>query len=198
MPAIDDPFGVAASLPGQVAKLRMDIKDLAANNTQAASLAASSATAAAASANAAAASATSAASAATAAQISPAVGNGSAAGFTLTLSYATLVVFGIPVPSGYTRALVIASAFIGSISASTTGDRIYMQTVINSVAGPESTVVLSAASPVGCASAFETQSLSGLSAGGTISISVQAHLQVGPGSSAYSNATASAMVIFQV
>ena len=57
MPAIDDPFGLAASLPGQLAELRRQVKDLSANNTQAASVAAAAATAAAASAAAAAASA---------------------------------------------------------------------------------------------------------------------------------------------
>ena len=52
MPAVDDPFGIAASLPGQLAELRRQIKDLASNNTQAASAAAASAAAAAASAKA--------------------------------------------------------------------------------------------------------------------------------------------------
>ena len=40
MPAVDDPFGIAASLPGQIADLRRQIKDLSTNNTQAASIAA--------------------------------------------------------------------------------------------------------------------------------------------------------------
>ena len=39
MPAVDDPFSIAASLPGQMAELRRQVKDLASNNTQAASLA---------------------------------------------------------------------------------------------------------------------------------------------------------------
>ena len=52
MPAVDDPFSIAASLPGQMAELRRQIKDLGTNNTQAASAAAASAAAAAASAKA--------------------------------------------------------------------------------------------------------------------------------------------------
>ena len=39
MPAVDDPFSIAASMPGQMKVLRDQIKDLASNNTQAASLA---------------------------------------------------------------------------------------------------------------------------------------------------------------
>ena len=46
MPAVDDPFGIAASLPGQMAEIRRQIKDLASNNMQAASLALAAATAA--------------------------------------------------------------------------------------------------------------------------------------------------------
>ena len=40
MPAVDDPASIAASLPGQIADLRRQIKDLSTNNTQAASIAA--------------------------------------------------------------------------------------------------------------------------------------------------------------
>ena len=34
MPAVDDPFGIAASLPGQMATLRAQVKDLSVNRTQ--------------------------------------------------------------------------------------------------------------------------------------------------------------------
>ena len=54
MPAVDDPFSIAASLPGQMATMRGQIKDLSVNNTQALSRALAAATASAASASAAA------------------------------------------------------------------------------------------------------------------------------------------------
>ena len=57
MPAIDDPFSIAASLPGQMAEMKRQMKDLSVNNTQALTQALAAATASAASAAAAAASA---------------------------------------------------------------------------------------------------------------------------------------------
>ena len=45
MPAVDDPFSIAASLPGQMAEMKRQIKDLASNNTQAATVAAAAAAA---------------------------------------------------------------------------------------------------------------------------------------------------------
>ena len=48
MPAVDDPFSIAASLPGQMAELKRQVKDLGANNTQAATVAAAAVAAAAA------------------------------------------------------------------------------------------------------------------------------------------------------
>ena len=35
MPAIDDPTSIAASLPGQMAEMKRQMKDLSVNNTQA-------------------------------------------------------------------------------------------------------------------------------------------------------------------
>ena len=198
MPAVDDPFSIAASLPGQMATLKGQLKDLSVNNTQALTQALAAATAAAGSAATASAAATAAANAATAARVVPVVNSSSAAGFTLTTSYAILVIFGLIVPSGCTRALVSASGFVSNVSSSTTGDRLYVLAAINGVAGPESNNPMGASNPVGAASAFQTQNLSGLTPGGTISIALQAHITTGPGSSFFANATLSAMAIFQV
>ena len=54
MPAVDDPFSIAASLPGQMATIKSQMKDLSVSNTQALSQALAAATASAASASAAA------------------------------------------------------------------------------------------------------------------------------------------------
>ena len=198
MPAVDDPLSLAASLPGQVADVKRQLKDLAANNTQAVSQALAAATASAASASAASAAATTAANAATAATVTAAVGSASSAGFTLTASYAILASFALIVPAGYTRALVSVSVFAAGTTGAAGADHIYVRAVANGVAGPESITATAPSIPVGSAAAFLTQSLTGLSAGAGISISVQAHLVNGPGSPLFTNATASATAIFQV
>jgi len=54
MPAVDDPFSIAASLPGQLADVKRQMKDLSVNNTQALTQALAAASASAASARAAA------------------------------------------------------------------------------------------------------------------------------------------------
>jgi len=184
MPAVDDPFSISASLPGQLKTVRDQIKDLASNNTQAASAAAAAATAA--------------ATAAANAMINVAVGNASASNYLLTTSYATIASFGLTVPSGYTRALVSVSAFATGLSAASSLDRVYVQAVSNGVAGPQGIAEMVPSLPIVGASAFQTQSLSGLTAGSTISVSVQARLGTGPGDTPFTNASVSAMAIFQV
>ena len=198
MPAVDDPLSLAASLPGQLADAKRQIKDLAANNTQAISQALAAATAASAAASAASVAASAAATAANNARMTAAVGNSAAAGYTLTTGYATLASFALTVPAGFTRALVSVSVFAAGASGAGSADRIYVQAVTNGVTGPESITATAPSLPVGSASAFQTQNLSGLTGGATITISVQAHLAVGPGSPLFTNATASATAIFQV
>ena len=139
MPAVDDPFGVAASLPGQVAKVRQDLKDLAANNTQAASAAAASATSAAASATSAAAAANAAATTAANASVTAAVGHNSASGYALTTSAQELTRVTMTVPAGYTQALIFGTASMTVIDLnSTLGDYIRGYIDINGVNGPVS------------------------------------------------------------
>ena len=191
MPAVDDPFSIAASLPGQMATLKGVVKDLSVNNTQALSQALAAATAAAASAS-------SASAAATAARVAPGIGSNSTTGFTLSTSYATLTSFGLTVPSGYSRALISVSAFASSTTAAASADRIYVQAVTNGVTGPESISATSTSLPSGSAAAFQSQNLSGLTGGSVIPIAVQAHLATGPGSTLYTNATVTAVAIFLV
>ena len=191
MPAVDDPFSIAASLPGQLADVKRQMKDLSVNNTQALTQALAAASAASAAASAA-------ATAASNARINVAVGNASASNYLITTSYATIASFGLTVPSGYTRALVSVSAFATGLSAASSLDRIYVQAVSNGVAGPQGIAEMVPSLPIVGASAFQTQSLSGLTAGSTISVSVQARLGTGPGDTPFTNASVSAMAIFQV
>ena len=110
MPAVDDPFSIAASLPGQMATLKGVVKDLSVNNTQALSQALAAATAAAASASTASAAATAAATAATNAMVTAAVGHNTASSYALTTTPQELTRATITVPAGYTQALVFGTA----------------------------------------------------------------------------------------
>ena len=110
MPAVDDPLSLAASLPGQMADVKRQVKDLAANNTQAVSQALAAATAASAAASAASAAASAAATAANNATVVPAVGHGGASSYALSSTPQELTRATIPVPSGYTQALVFGTA----------------------------------------------------------------------------------------
>ena len=107
MPAIDDPFSIAASLPGQMKVLRDQIKDLASNNTQAASNALKAAAIASAAAQ-------TASTAAYNAAISPQVGSSGNNAYTLTTSFATYASFNFTVPTGFTQVYINAS---GSMTA---------------------------------------------------------------------------------
>ena len=101
MPAVDDPFSIAASLPGQMATLKGVVKDLGVNNTQALTQALAAATAAAAS-------AADAAASAQASIVTPvttvATSSATALPFTVT---ATMVV-----PAGATRCFYTATASV--------------------------------------------------------------------------------------
>ena len=103
MPAVDDPFSIAASLPGQMATLKGQLKDLSVNNTQALTQALAAASASAASASLA-------ATAATNATVIPAVGHSNSSGYALTNSAAEITRATITVPAGYTRALVFGTS----------------------------------------------------------------------------------------
>ena len=103
MPAVDDPTSLAASLPGQMATMRGQLKDLSVSNTQALTLALTAASAAAASASAA-------ATAAANATVIPAVGHSNTSGYALTTTPAEITRATIPVPAGYTRALVFGTS----------------------------------------------------------------------------------------
>ena len=129
MPAVDDPTSLAASLPGQMATMRGQLKDLSVSNTQALTLALTAASAAAASASAA-------ATAAANATVIPAVGHGSASSYALTTTPQELTRATITVPAGYTQALVFGTSSMTVLNQSGTGgDAIRGYIDINGVAG---------------------------------------------------------------
>ena len=155
MPAIDDPFGIAASLPGQMAELRRQIKDLSTNNTQAASAALKAAAAAAASAAAAAASAQ-------ASIVTPvtAVATSAVTGTPFNVT-ATMVV-----PAGATRCFYTATASL--YAQSTTAFQVTVHMVVP-VSGSNGYIGADAATLAGSDTSVAVGFLTGLTPGATLS-----------------------------
>ena len=180
MPAVDDPFSIAASLPGQMATLKGQVKDLSVNNTQALTQALAAATAAAGSAATASAAATAAANSALSAIVTPAV-NSATGTAVWGVGYAAFAAFNFTVPAGCSRAVVVASGGSATFSSASAGDDYRMRVVINGVAGGESRSIQTSWNFV---SAFSAANLTGLTAGATINVALQGHLTTGPGGTA--------------
>jgi len=155
MPAVDDPFSIAASLPGQMAKFRSDLKDLASNNTQASSQALAAATAAAAS-------AASAATALQASVVSPVttVATSTATGLPFSLT-ATMVV-----PAGATRCFYTCT---GSVYGQSTGAFQVKFNVSAPSTGNTGYLAAGAAPFAGAGTSSAVGALTGLTPGATLS-----------------------------
>ena len=188
MPAVDDPLSLAASLPGQVADAKRQIKDLAANNTQAISQALAAATAAANAATAAASAASAASSAASAAAtaaynavVAPRVGSAGTNTYTLTTSYATYASFNFTVPAGFTQVYINAGGSVTAISQYTSGEFGFARVLINGSAGIEGRALFVPSSGMPAIPAFAVLGLNALVAGSTILVEIQCRLSNGPG-----------------
>jgi hypothetical protein len=130
----------------------------------------------------------------TASQVSPAVGQGSGYAFTMTTSYATYASCTVPVPAGFTRAIVVAAGEMSMLTAAS-GDLAYARMLVNGNVGPESRTILS--NPGwGVLPTFQNILLTGVS--GSILIETQGRLTMGPGSNTGTSALATASVIFLV
>lgn len=114
-------------------------------------------------------------------QVAPGIGSGSASGFTLTSSGATLISFNLFVPTGYTRALVIASGSVASLSAYTSSDALHAVATIGGASGPEGVSYFYAPNSGGSATCFQNVSLSGLTGGSAIGVTLAGRLNTGPG-----------------
>ena len=153
------------------------------------------ASSAAASANLAASSANTAATAAYNAQVSPAVGANSTSGFSLGTAFGDVVSFSFTVPTGYTRALISAAGSV-SAPASTGGSGILeSRIVIAGTAGAFGASQTSAASQVSPVPSFSAASLTGLTAGGAIAVTIQAYAS-GPTSTFLTAASVSGTALF--
>ena len=155
MPAIDDPFSIAASLPGQMAELKRQVKDLSVNNTQAISQALAVATASAASASAA-------ATALQASVVTPVT--------TVTTSTATAIPFSLTatmvVPAGATRCFYTCTA--GVYGQSTGSFQVKFN--VNAPSTGSTGYLAAGAAPFGGAgTSSATGSLTGLTPGSTLS-----------------------------
>ena len=181
MPAVDDPFSVAASMPGQMKVLRDQIKDLASNNTQTASLALAAASAASA--------------AAFNAQVVPAVGANSTQGFLLTATFSDVVSFTFTVPTGYTRALISASGAVSAVANGAGSGVLQSRIVIAGTAGAFGASQTVSAPQVSPVPAFSTASLTGLTGGSTLTVTIQAGVS-GTTTTGLTNATVAGSALF--
>ena len=185
MPAVDDPFSVAASMPGQMKVLRDQLKDLASNNTQAASNAARVAAAA--------------ATAAFNAAISPQVGSGGTNSYTLTTSYVTYASFNFTVPAGFTQVYINAGGSVTAISSFSGGEVGFARILINGSAGTEGRAAFNTTyNTFPAVPAFAVLGIGGLTAGSTILVEIQCRILTGTGPSvpAASSASVSGMALF--
>jgi hypothetical protein len=114
-------------------------------------------------------------------QVAPGIGAGSTSGFTLTSSSTALVSFNMVVPTGYTRALVTASGSVGSLSTYASADAVHATATIAGSSGPEGVSYFYAPNSGGSATCFQNVSLTGLTGGANILVSLAAHLTTGPG-----------------
>jgi len=155
MPAIDDPTSLAASLPGQMATMRGQIKDLSVNNTQALTQALAAASASAASASAA-------ATALQASVVTPVttVATSAATGLPFSLT-ATMVV-----PAGATRCFYTTTA---SVYGQSTGAFQVKFNVSGPSTGNTGYLAAGAAPFAGAGTSSAVGALTGLTPGATLS-----------------------------
>ena len=180
MPAVDDPFSIAASLPGQMAKFRSDLKDLASNNTQALSQALAAATAA--------------ATAATNATVTPAVLSTSAGAYTTTTTFGVISTLSFSVPAGFTRALITAQSVCNINSSAATSEIGYSKVAINGVDGMITSGQWPTATALGMLPANSAANLTGLS-GGTVTVTLSVRVQYGPASGGFASLNATALFL---
>ena len=187
MPAVDDPFSIAASLPGQLAEMRRQIKDLSVNNTQALTQALAAATASAASASLAAAAATN-------ATVTPAVLSTSAGAYTTTTTFGVICTLIFSVPAGYTRALIAAQSVCNINSSASTSEIGYSKVTIAGVDGMVTSGQWPTATALGMLPANSAANLTGLT-GGTVTVTLSVRVQYGPASGGFASLNATALFL---
>ena len=155
MPAVDDPFSIAASLPGQMAEMKRQIKDLSVNNTQALTQALAAAAASAASASAA-------ATALQASVVTPVTTVATSTATSLPFSLTATMV----VPTGATRCFYTTTA---SVYGNSTGAFQVKFNVSAPSTGSTGYLAAGAAPFGGSGSSTATGTLTGLTPGATLS-----------------------------
>lgn len=180
MPAIDDPFSLAASLPGQLAEMKRQIKDLSINDTRASSqaLAAATASAAALQAN----------------SVTPAVLSTSAGAYTTTTTFGVISSLSFSVPAGYTRALITAQSVCNINSSAATSEIGYSKVTINGVDGMVTSGQWPTATALGMLPANSAANLTGLT-GGTVTVTLSVRVQYGPASGGFASLNATALFL---
>ena len=103
----------------------------------------------------------------TAQQVSAASGSGSGSGFAVDGASSTTTSFAVTTPTGYTRAVVLASGTVAVANGAATADYLYVKAVIAGSSGPEATVSVGAAGS-GSLSASHALTVSGLTDGQSV------------------------------
>ena len=180
MPAVDDPFSIAASLPGQMAALKGQMKDLSVNNTQALTQALAAATAATA--------------ALQANAVTPAVLSTSAGAYTTTTTFGVISTLSFPVPAGYTRALITAQSVCNVNSSAPSSEIGYSKVAINGVDGMMTAGQWPTGTALGMLPANSAANLTGLS-GGTVTVTLSVRVQYGPALGGFASLNATALFL---
>ena len=131
--------------------------------------------------------------------IVPAVGSDYSYTGTLTETFATLVSFTIPVPAGYTRAVVYSSYTMNGSTDLDGYNVFFTQILINGVAGPPGVAVpLSTGGDLvySSATAFYSKIITGISGSSTITVAGQARVDTSVGSDNDVYSSVSAQVLF--
>lgn len=107
--------------------------------------------------------------AALASPVTAAIGSGSGSGFGVGTGPALVAVGSIPVPAGYSQALVVATSGVTAVSASAEATQVYAATEIGGAGGAELWVLTDGAAYTATVTTAHARTLTGLN-GGAISI----------------------------
>jgi hypothetical protein len=131
-------------------------------------------------------------------QVVPAVGSASASGYVLTTAFQSLASFNFTTPTGYTQALISAVGAATGLSNFSGNESYAIRLVIAGTAGQEGRSLASTAAVWPSVPASQSLVVSGLTAGQTVQVTVQAKLSGGPGGSGggFTAATVSGTAVF--
>lgn len=133
--------------------------------------------------------------AALASPVTAGIGSGSGSGFGVATSPAVVASGSIPVPAGYSQALVIATSGITAVSATASATQVYAATEIGGAGGAELWVLTDGAAYTATVTTAHARTMTGLS-GGSISIGARVRSTIAWGAHPANSAVVSASALF--